>query len=211
MKNQRYFVPDLTPMDRSELRETRFRYVFVAESPHVSEVEAETLLDRRPLCGSAGKVWWGALGEALERQPWETLTAKGLIGFCKKHRIAVLNAVQFPLDPKIVERVEDPKANPLKTVGFSKAPGQGHYKKSDCSSALKELRRRLLDPSLGDARIVALGNDADWFIRKALSKEEVEARGLCKIPHPSAWWRRGGFFGRQAREALKTFFSDRLK
>lgn len=188
----------------------RFRYVFVAESPHVSEVEPAEPFERRPLCGAAGKVWWKTLSEVIEGAPNDDLSLERFLGFCRKNRIAVMNAVQFPLDPKILKHISSSEVDPMKTVGFSKEPGPHHYKKAkdpERSRVLGSLRERLLDPSLEGARVVALGNDADWFIGKALEESERTERQECRIAHPSAWWRRGGYYGEEARKTLKRLFS----
>ncbi len=203
-KSRTYRVPDLTPRDRPELRGLKFRYVFVAESPHISEVEPEAEPDRRPLCGAAGKVWWKALSEIIEGVTNENLSLEYFLKFCAQHRIAIANAVQVPLDPKVTRLFPD--ADPILTLGFSKEVGPHHYKKAVLKKTLADLHDRLTDSALDGAKIVSLGNDADWFIRTALSAEELEKLYAAKIAHPSAWWRRGGYFGRMARETLKLLF-----
>src|SRR4051794_8604940 len=117
----RYFVPDLTPQARAKLRALRPRAIFVAESPHVSEIAPESLAERRPLCGKAGLKWWSLLSELLEGQASADVSLERLEEICRKHRIAILNAVQYPLDPKVTAAF--PGANPEQTIGFSKAPG----------------------------------------------------------------------------------------
>jgi hypothetical protein len=57
------------------------------------------------------------------------------------------------------------------------------------------------------ATVIPLGNDAEWFVSQALTPEEYETRVKDKIPHPSAWWRQGGLFGRIAQEKLEKIFS----
>jgi hypothetical protein len=204
--NQRssFRVPDLTPRDRPELHGLKFRYVFVAESPHVSEIEPEVESERRPLCGAAGKVWWNALSEALESKPNENLSLEYFLKFCRKHRIAIANAVQVPLDPKVMRLF--PKADPMRTLGFSKELGPNHFKKAELKKPLADLRKRLEDPGLKGAKIVALGNDADWFVRAAIDSEDIDRLYAMKLAHPSAWWRRGGYFGRVSREGLQKLF-----
>lgn len=200
----RFFVPDLSPEGRPQLRDFTPRYAFVAESPHVSEISPEKLDERRPLCGKAGLQWWGLLSELLEGESSTDVSRSRLEAFCQKHRIAVLNAVQYPLDPKVSASFA--QAAPALTIGFSKAPGTDHYKKMKGSRelgfALQSLRERLQHPSLGDCPIYCLGNDSEWFVSQALGKEEFLRRVKGRIPHPSAWWRRGGLFGRIAREKL---------
>ena len=202
-KARSFLVPDLTPRDHRELKGVHFRYVFVAESPHVSEISPERISERRPLCGTAGKVWWSALSAILEGREIEELSLVNLLGFCCRHRIAVMNAVSVPLDGGIIKHFK--QANPIRTLGFSKQAGPRNYKRPSRARdrAVLDLRKRLLDPALQEARIVALGNDADWFVRAALTQGERSAAGACKIAHPSAWWRRGGHFGRISREKLR--------
>jgi hypothetical protein len=136
------------------------------------------------------------------------LSVGTLLEFCRKHRIAVMNAVQAPLDPGIAKAFPD--ADPSMTVKVSKAPRADHYKKMKGSRELElllgSLRSRLEAPSLAGCPVHALGNDAEWFIQQALGKEEFARRAGERIPHPSAWWRRGGEFGRIARGKLKTVF-----
>jgi hypothetical protein len=216
--NQRYFVPDLTPEAHPEVRAFKPRVAFVAESPHVSEVSPDSMGERRPLCGKAGAEWWSMLekllGPGVSREgKWSTLaeadySAEALLEFCRKHRIAVLNAVQFPLDPKIATRFKD--AEPGLTVGFSKEARADHYKKMKATapvrSALERLRARLEHPSLAETPVHALGNDSEWFVTQAVAPNRVGT----KIPHPSAWWRRGGAFREMARERLGEIFESEI-
>jgi len=202
-------VPDLSPRDRERLAGAPVRFAFVAESPHVSEVEPEDLRDRRPLCGMAGRKWWSALSEVLDGAPDEDVSLERMLALCSRHGIAVMNAVQYPLDEGITRSV--PGADPMRSVGFSKNAGPGSYKKKDrarqVEAAVADLRERLVHPSLAGARIHCLGNDSEWFVSRALTASEREARLGDKIPHPSAWWRKGGHFGRVAREKLELIFS----
>jgi len=204
--NPRYLVPDLSPENRKELRKKVPRVVFVAESPHVSEVESEAMDHRRPLCGAAGRQWWGLLTEILEEQRNSDVELKQLLRVCSQYSLAIVNAVQFPLDPKVGRLF--PEAAPIENLGFCKLSGEHSYKKLKKSkavqSAILSLGARLRHPSLGQAVIHCLGNDAEWFVLQALSTEEVTDRLGVKIPHPSAWWRRKGLYGRVARERLKT-------
>ncbi len=202
--NPRYFVPDLSPMDRSELRKMNPKWVFVAESPHLNEIESETRGERRPLCGAAGKQWWSLLTEIFEGKASADVSLSHMIRFCLKHRVVILNAVQHPLDSKIEAKY--PLASPVRNLGFTKTPGPKTYKKlkegKDVKSAISRLEQRLNSSLLKNAPIYCLGNDAEWFVHRAL-KDTLEAIRIgVKIPHPSAWWRRGGYFGRVARERL---------
>jgi hypothetical protein len=205
---KRFLVPDLSPRDRVALRHVKPRFLFVAESPHVSEVEPESKEERRPLCGAAGKVWWNALSKVIEGKPSSDLSLSFFLDFCKQHRIAVLNAVQIPLDPKVMRLF--PLADPVKIIGFSKELGTTHYKKfkdrPEMKKVLNDLRERLNDPSVKSVPVLCLGNDSLWFVERALG-EEGKSRLLGKIAHPSAWWRKGGLFERAALESLSRLFS----
>jgi hypothetical protein len=200
----RAFVPDLTPADRPELAALRPRLAFVAESPHVNEVAPERATERRPLCGMAGREWWGMLRELADGRRDDAVDLPSMLQFCLRHGVAVLNAVQYPLDPGVARKLAE--ADPHEVLEFSKAPGPRCYKKLGKEAcvlgALESLRRRLAHPALAGARIHALGNDAEWFLKRALSAEDWAARYGGRIPHPSAWWRRGGWFRDRAREEL---------
>lgn len=209
--NPRFFVPDLSPLDRKALKGISPQFVFVAESPHVSELEPEQKEARRPLCGKAGREWWSLLGELLENDPSQDVSLERMLRLCKTRQIAVLNAVQYPLDPK-VSRVF-PAANPVSHLGFSKEAGAHSYKKlkesPEVLSMIRALRARLEAPDLAEAKIICLGNDAEWFVTQAL-KGSVSGQGLdrieTKIPHPSAWWRNGGLYRKVARDRATEIF-----
>ena len=208
--NRRYFVPDLSPIDRSMLKTAVIENIFIAESPHISEVEAEAEELRRPLCGMAGKVWWTMLSEVLGENEEVSLTGESLTLFCRKYKIAILNAVQYPLDPKVAKRF--PEADPQSNLGFHKGSGPHSFKRMKASvqvqTAVQSLENRLKHPTLKNAKIYCLGNDAQWFLAHALaSSPEDLQRFVDKIPHPSAWWRQGGYFGRVAHEKLSKIFS----
>ncbi len=206
--DKRYFVPDFSPQDRSALKKMKPRYIFVAESPHINEVESDVLEERRPLCGAAGRQWWGLLSELLEGQTNTDVELKRILKFCLDHQIVVMNAVQFPLDPKIDKLF--PGAEPVKNLGFSKLNGAYSFKKlkntRSVQDAVSSLGERLQHPSLKDVPIHCLGNDSEWFVSRALGASEIALRLGEKIPHPSAWWRRGGLFGKMARERLSRIF-----
>jgi hypothetical protein len=208
--NQRYFVPDLSPQDRDILKSLKPKWVFVAESPHVSEVEPESLRDRRPLCGMAGKKWWGLLSEILEGESNSDVGLDRLLKFCAKQKIAVMNAVQYPLDPKVGAKF--PGADPAKNLGFNKVSGLYSYKKLKKSKvvqkAIQELSERLSHPSVAHLPVYSLGNDAEWFVQQALEILEDQDRYAGKIYHPSAWWRKGGYFGRVAKEKLQAILPN---
>jgi hypothetical protein len=209
MKKIRYFVPDISPVDRPELKTVVPKIVFVAESPHISEVEPEKKAERRPLCGAAGRQWWRKLGEILNQESSDDVSLERMEKISSRNRIAVINAVQFPMDPKVAAKYPD--AEPVGNLGFAKTGGEYSYKKQkksrEVQEAIRELRRRLMDPSMKSAIVWPLGNDAEWFVSQALTPEEYEERVKGKIPHPSAWWRQGGLFGRIAQEKLEKIFS----
>jgi hypothetical protein len=211
--SKRAFVPDLSPEARVELARSKPKLIFVAESPHIHEIEPIQQLQRRPLCGKAGRQWWGALSTILEgptgqsqikNQINDAVDLPRLIQLCRDYEMAVINAVQWPLDPKIATRF--PEADPLKTVGFHKCSGEFSYKRLKSSmqvqKAMHSLARRLRHPAVAHAKIYCLGNDAQWFVQESLEEQEWKLRVQEKIPHPSAWWRRGGYFGRVAQDRL---------
>ncbi len=201
---RRFFVPDLSPQARSFLKEVPIQMIFVGESPHTSEIEAEQLQQRRPLCGVAGRQWWSLLSELFEGSPNPDVTLVRQLKLSALNRFAVLNAVQYPMDPKIASVFRD--ADPVKNLGFGKLQGEYSYKKFKSNEGVKKalisLRKRLLHPTLRGAKIHCLGNDAQWLVCHTLTESEVQGRVGDKIPHPSAWWRQGGYFGRVAREKL---------
>lgn len=203
--NPRFFVPDLSPLDRPGLSGVHLRLIFVAESPHVSEIEPDSPSERRPLCGKAGKLWWRKLGEVFDSNPTDDVSLEHMLGFCSRHRFAVMNAVQYPLDPKIA--LHFPPAEPIANLGFAKTSGEFSYKKRNTNPkvepVLEGLRQRLTHGAMTGVPVVVLGNDAEWFVTAALGPEQARARILSKIPHPSAWWRKSGFFGRLATQKLQ--------
>lgn len=202
--DSRFYVPDLSPRDRNFLKKLRPRAIFVAESPHTSEIESDIQSQRRPLCGAAGRQWWGLLTELLEEGQLPDVSLKSLLSFCLQHQMSVMNAVQSPLDPKVSQLFK--AADPVKNLGFSKVRGPTSFKKRQKSpsmqAAIESLRVRLCDSTLQEAPIYCLGNDAEWFVRQALQSTDSWHRVKEKIPHPSAWWRQGGLFGKIAREKL---------
>lgn len=206
--DSRYFVPDLSPEFHLALRRVKPKYVFVAESPHIHEVSPELLEQRRPLCGAAGKKWWGSLGELLEGDQHTDLSLESLLRFCAKHHVVILNAVQFPLDPKVSQ--EFPEADPVKNLGFNKVSGPHSFKRlkevNVVVHRVQNLSQRLEHPSIRHLPIHSLGNDSEWFVKRALVELGQEERFGSKIPHPSAWWRKGGYFGKVAQSQLKTIF-----
>ena len=179
------------------------------------EVEPVEIDCRRPLCGAAGRQWWKKLGEILGGSSSEDVSLDRMLELASLNRIAVLNAVQFPMDPKI--KAKFPEAEPVGNLGFAKAAGDTGYKKRKnefgVQRAVANLRSRLTDPRLTKPWLRPLGNDAEWFAPKATSRKKNYSEPLVpgKIPHPSAWWRRGGLFGRIAQEKLEEIFSSPKK
>jgi hypothetical protein len=208
---KRFFVADLSPEQRVELKKFKPRYVFVAESPHVSEVEPEDPKARRPLCGSAGREWWGMVGELVCSEDSRATDLERLLRLCRAGSLAVMNAVQYPIDPKITMHY-GAGADPVENLGFSKvAPATYKKLKSgpDVEAAIDRLRARLVHPSVRDIAVISLGLDAQWFVSAALSAKVGVGRHLMTIPHPSAWWRRGGAFREKARDQLTTLLCSR--
>jgi hypothetical protein len=205
VSESRYFVPDLSPIDHPEADWSKARIVFVAESPHVSEVTPERKSDRRPLCGMAGKVWWKAVGEVLEGKVSDDVSLARLLALAERHGLIVINAVQLPIDSKVTKQF--PEASPVRLLGFDKGPGPKTFKKLKRTEAVqarvKALAERLNSRELSGLPVVCLGNDSEWFVKEALGKERFSTQVICKLPHPSAWWRKGGYFGRVARENLE--------
>jgi len=206
--NSRYFVPDLSPEFHQALCKIKPKHVFVAESPHVHEVAPEDRKERRPLCGAAGKKWWGILSELLEGERQTDLTLQNLLSFCVKHKVVILNAVQFPLDPKVGQ--EFPEADPVMNLGFNKVSGPYSFKRLKdidvVCQRIRDLRQRLKHPTIQHLPVHSLGNDSEWFVKRALQQLGQEERFGSKIPHPSAWWRKGGYYGEVAQAQLKSIF-----
>ncbi|MBI2711751.1 MAG: hypothetical protein HYX41_02645 [Bdellovibrio sp.] len=181
--NRRFFVPDLSPLDRPLLKSATM----------------------------AGRVWWTMLAEILGENDEVDLSAESLQHFCRKYKIAILNAVQYPLDPKVAKRF--PEADPVSNLGFQKATGPYSFKKqrpNECvQTCIQSLAARVRHSSLAGAKVYCLGNDAQWFLGHALGPyPEDFQRFVDKIPHPSAWWRQGGYFGRVAHEKLSQIFAS---
>lgn len=209
----RYFVPDLSPEQRAQLRDFQPKMVFVAESPHEAEVAPEAERERRPLCGKAGREWWGMIGQILEHKNSQATDLERLLHLCCLGELAVMNAVQFPLDPKITAHYGE-EASPLEALSFTKVAPYG-FKKLRATDAVKTavhlLRERLVHPSVRGLPVISLGNDAQWFVEQALESSVGEGRNLMIIPHPSAWWRRGGFFREKARGQLEILLNTKKR
>ncbi len=199
----RYLVPDLAPGQRSQLGSFRPGLIFVAESPHINEIEPDDLAARRPLCGKAGQAFWRMIGGLLADEDSPDTSLVRELKLCQLGNFAVLNAVQFPIDPKVMQAT-GPAADPVTHLGFSKVAPTTYKKLSSTESvetAIELLRARLVHPSLAHAPIVSLGNDAQWFVNRAVGLVG-QGRHLMTVPHPSAWWRQGGKLREKARAQL---------
>ncbi len=197
---ERFRVEDLVPRD---VKPGEFRAVFIGESPHRDEVAPDSASERSPFRGVAGREWWSALSRYL-KAPYDGKKVpprSELLRLCSELRIAVMNAVQYPIDPKI-ELHQGEKSSPILQLGFHKATGEGSYKtvfkrgqKNPVTEAIDDLASRLRYFEDSDAALVCLGNDSRWFVEKALQKLGWE-RELVTIPHPSSWWRNAGYKSR---------------
>lgn len=206
---ERWFVPDLVP------RGVEVRAVFVGESPHKDEIKPERMDERSPFRGSAGRDWWVALferaGQPLVPKPHrrtpDVPPRKELEDVCRSLHIAVLNAVRFPLDPRITQHY--PEFVPMECLGFDKGSadrkgkgnGKGafgyktvfenHDRAGPVGETIDDLARRLKRFSNTSARVVCLGNDSLWFVERAIQRlpQACALAGLtpAKIPHPTSW------------------------
>ena len=143
------------------------------------------------------------VGELVAGETSQATDLERLLRLSRQGGFAVMNAVQFPLDPKITTYY-GPGADPVDHLGFSKVP-PASYKKlrhaGDVEMAIELLRQRLFSQAVRSLPVVALGNDAQWFVKEALGHEGAE-RLLMTVPHPSAWWRQGGKLREKARNQL---------
>jgi hypothetical protein len=196
---ERFCVPDLVPSSG------RLRAVFIGESPHRDEVAPKDAALRSPFRGVAGREWWAELvklaGSDLTVRPVPPRPA--LESLCSALGIAVMNAVQYPIDPKIVLHQGD-SAAPKMHLGFEKGSGEASYKavfkqggSNPVFRAIADLAARL--QALGDheAQVVCLGNDSRWFVERALALlpegGALTRRPAVTIPHPSSWWRNAAY------------------
>jgi len=195
----RFCVDDLVP---EEISLSRCRAVFIGESPHRDEVAPESSKERSPFRGVAGREWWSelvrVLGQPIPTRP--VPSRETLLRICADLKIAVMNAVQFPIDPKITLH-QGVEVLPREALGFEKGTGEWGYKEvlkkggrsNSVQAAIDDLARRLSFFEDSPAQVVCLGNDSRWFVERALAKLSPEANlkvlPLVTIPHPSAWWR----------------------
>ena len=205
----RYRVEDLIPIfSRSNF--SKLKAVFIAESPHKDEVSSENPRERSPFRGTAGKEWWGALSKIAGDQPisGEIPSREKLLEICFELGIVVMNAVQFPLDPKITLH-QGHSCDPVEFLGFQKSSGPLGYKavlknsdrknsvNNPVGEAILDLRMRLegLKKSNDVSIIVCLGNDSRWFVERA-AQGNLDDLKIQTIPHPSSWWRKAEYRSR---------------
>ena len=200
---ERYRVTDLVPSKK-------IKVIFIAESPHKDEVSSENPEERSPFRGIAGREWWGALSKFTRVKPptREIPPRDQLLVICNELGIAVMNAVQFPLDPKITLH-EGAECSPHQFLGFQKSSGPLGYKAviktggqhNPVESAISDLRGRLIDlkrelkKSNQVLIVVCLGNDSRWFVERATAAD-FEGLEIQTIPHPSSWWRKAEYRSR---------------
>jgi hypothetical protein len=214
--SDRFFVPDLVP-DSGPGNRGPLRAIFIGESPHRDEVSPEAPWERSPFRGVAGREWWEALSRYLA-QPIVMRPVprrEVLEESCSELGIAVMNAVQYPIDPKIVMH-QGAACDPRAQLGFEKGAGPFGYRAvlkakgpdNAVAWAIQDLARRL--EKLDARRIVCLGNDSRWFTEQAqqLLPESSPFRyaELQTIPHPSSWWRNADY-RRRALEVLREIMS----
>ena len=200
---QRFLVPDLLP-PKSSL--SSLRAIFIGESPHRDEVLPEDSRERTPFRGIAGREWWAELTK-FQVSPVQTRPVpnrKVLLEICAELQFALMNAVQFPIDPKITLH-QGAKSSPHDQLGFEKGAGATGYKavyKEDLDHnpvrhAILDLTRRLCLLKESHAQIVCLGNDSRWFVERAMellpSNAAVLEKPLLMVPHPSSWWRKASY------------------
>jgi hypothetical protein len=213
--SRRFRVPDLKPPGGPGSR-GNLVVIFVGESPHRDEVAPTDPRERTPFRGAAGRAWWSELAKFL-KHPKEVRPVPPrpvLLEICAELRIAMINAVQFPLDPKIALH-QGRQAAPIPNLGFEKGPGRLGYKavwkksgqKGPVGMAVSDLAKRLRPLQAGRARIVCLGNDSCWFVERALELlDPAHEIRVSTVPHPSCWWRKASY-RRRAIEALSSILT----
>lgn len=182
---KRFWVEDLVP----EVPIGQIRCVFVGESPHTEEVEPPLQNLRSPFRGKAGR----NLFEKICRKPIEGSIDREI--WQKKincSRVAILNAVQFPLDEKITKPFPD--ASPSSNLKFAKVTGEASFRKvfirnpDRLNPAFESLKERLNPYIVARIPVIALGGDAEWFIRAVWGEDFVNNKDLfSKCPHPVTW------------------------
>jgi hypothetical protein len=205
----RYRVDDLVP----ELASRRFRAIMIGESPHRDEVAPQDPAERSPFRGVAGRHWWAEVGRFLAepaRVPPIPPRAV-LLDWCQELRIAIINSVQYPLDPRIVLH-EGEDCSPEKQLGFAKVSGALSFRKSPRTIvAVRDLAGRLEPISESVGPVLCLGADARWFADRALAllpeRAPLKHARIDTIPHPASWWRRPEY-RKRARDALAEVFGQ---
>lgn len=199
--NRRYRVLDLIPED---VASSRLKAIFIGESPHRDEVAPESAAERSPFRGVAGREWWAELvrftGDPIVTRP--VPPRKVLLEICSELQIGVMNAVQFPIDRKIMMHQGD-ASDPVVQLGFDKSTGSTSYKAvfkvqgqdGPVGSALDDLRARLQPLARPGIQWVCLGNDSRWFVER-IHSEFSGLKPLLTIPHPSSWWRNAAYKAR---------------
>lgn len=201
---ERWLVPDLVP-DGVELCA-----IFVGESPHKDELKPQDQVERSPFRGSAGKQWWqeifGCAGLPFQREA-QVPPKTELEHVCRKLRIAVLNAVQYPIDPKITQHY--PACVPREYLKFDKGErdrkGNGNgkgpfgyktvlddqYRAGPVGERIIDLARRLRRFSKMPAQLVCLGDDSEWFVSRAIQQLPLGCvlteQSPVTISHPARW------------------------
>ena len=202
---ERFRVEDLIPQIALGHELTA---VFIGESPHRDEVASENAAERSPFRGTAGREWWQELSQfqatSLPVKP--VPDRMRLLQICSELQIGVMNAVQFPIDPKICLH-QGNESDPYLYLGFEKSAGIKGYKAifkqnidiNPVLNSLEDLRARLSVFDKMPVQLVCLGNDSRWFVEHALKGFEgspLTQKPLLTIPHPSAWWRKAEFRSR---------------
>ena len=192
----RYRVQDLIPSQKTKI-------VFIAESPHKDEVAPENSQERSPFRGTAGREWWSALAKFTQTKPAnrDVPPRDQLLKICSELEISVMNAVQFPLDPKITLH-EGKACSPVEYLGFQKSSGPEGYKAvlkkggrhNPVVSAIGDLKARLIEVNKSNqvSIVVCLGNDSRWFVERALEGIS-DGLEIQTIAHPSSWWRKAEY------------------
>lgn len=207
---ERFRVPDILPKGDGW---SQLKAVFIGESPHRDEVAPKDPALRSPFRGVAGREWWEELvkiaGIEMKVRP---VPARPLLeNLCQQLRIGVLNAVQYPIDPKITLHQGD-ASTPRTQLGFEKGAGDFGYKAvvkqsprdsrqgNPVQHAILDLAFRLSELAASPAQVVCLGNDSRWFVERAMERlpegTPLAGKPLITIPHPSSWWRNAAYRAR---------------
>jgi hypothetical protein len=235
-RTDRWLVPDLVPTG------VELRAIFVGESPHKDEVKPKNKGERFPFRGSSGRSWWVEIFDcaalSLGATPLPALSdvppRLELERVCRDLRIAVLNAVQYPIDPKITKHY--PSCVPREFLKFDKGTRDGKgmgngkgpfgYKTvlqvQDCvdpvGGRVSDLAWRLRRFGQMPAQVVCLGHDSKWFVNQAMRRLPQDC-ALARqppetIPHPARWRFSGHQSGKDYRadavRVLKRLISEAI-